>query len=1084
MAIECTSAAYGPPAAHALRDAVARAKGDDPLTPVTVIVPTNYVGVAVRRQLAGGSLGPVAGRGNGIAGVTFLTLYRMAELLGAPRLAATGRRPVSTPVLAAAVRGVLTREPGRFAAVAQHPATEEALVASYRELSRCDADVLDALARTGARAYDLVRICRAVRASLEGAWYDEADLMDAAVEEIAKDTPGLVDLGAIVVYLPLDIAPAAARMLDAASARTAVVVIAGMAGVARADAAVRDTLARLGLAVDEPVVGPEPQRATRIVSVSDPDDEVRTVVRMVVDALRDGVPLDRMAILFGANEPYARLVDEQLAAAGIPHNGAAVRTLAESVLGRALLALLALPDRDFHRHDVMALLASAPIRADGRLVPAARWERISRQIGIVRGGARWDEQLERHVRGLERQLAEELAVPDRDPRPGWFERELDATRRLQAFMRSLQRDLARGATAGATWRELVAWAQGLVRDYVAAGSVPAREGRPERQAWPEAEQQAADKVDAALERLAGLDAVEGPPGLDVFRRTLALQLDDDLGRVGRLGDGILMGHVALGLGLDLDRVFLCGMAEGTFPARVRDDSLLPDTDRRATNGVLPLRAARVDADHARFLAAIAAAQHERVLLFPRGDLRRTTERMPSRFLLDTVEALVGTRLYADDLEHLTAEWFTVVPSFASGIARVHFPATDQEYRLRALLEHWSAGGRVNTHDARRSRRRAGERADLHDSRASTAFTRFDGNLSQLAIPSPTADDVIVSPTRLESWARSPHDYLMEQVLRVEIPELPEETYELSHLDRGSLVHAALDEFLREVLARPAGAPAPGAPWTSADRARLREIAEVLCEQYEAAGLTGRRVFWHRDRQRLLADLDRFLTSDDEERAEHGLTTIATELRFGFRSDSGPAVEIALSDGRTLRFRGAADRVDRAADGMLWVLDYKTGKPSGIDPVDPTSAGTRLQLPVYARAARAAFDSRDSPVGSGTQPAVGAAYWFVSTRGEFKWAELELTDAVEARVDVVLRAIVDGIERGVFPCRLDPPSSWHSSWRTFADPDGRGTRDRYREWERKREAPEVAAYMALAEPGLLELGDAAEVPARRSGAEPA
>ena len=115
--------------------------------------------------------------------------------------------------------------------------------------------------------------------------------------------------------------------------------------------------------------------------------------------------------------------------------------------------------------------------------------------------------------------------------------------------------------------------------------------------------------------------------------------------------------------------------------------------------------------------------------------------------------------------------------------------------------------------------------------------------------------------------------------------------------------------------------------------------------------------------------------------------------------------------------------------------------------------------------------------------MGAAYWFVSTRGEFKWAELALTDAVEARVDVVLRAIVDGIERGVFPCRLDPPSSWHSSWRTFADPDGRGTRDRYREWERKREAPEVAAYLRSPSPAAR-ARRRREVPARGSATEPA
>jgi ATP-dependent helicase/nuclease subunit B len=695
----------------------------------------------------------------------------------------------------------------------------------------------------------------------------------------------------------------------------------------------------------------------------------------------------------------------------------------------------------------MALLASAPVRYQGRFVPAARWERISRQVGIVRGGSRWDEQLERHARGLERQLAEELAVPDREPRPSWFEHEVEATRGLQGFMRDLQRDLSLGTRAATTWRELVAWAQRLVRDYVASA--------PQRDAWPEPEQQAADKVDAALERLAGLDAVEGPPGLDVFRRTLTLQLDDDLGRVGRLGDGILMGHVALGLGLDLDRVFLCGLAEGTFPARVRDDSLLPDSDRRATGGVLPLRSARVDADQARFLAALAAACSERVLLFPRGDLRRTTERMPSRFLLDTVEALVGTRLYADDLQHLEAEWFTAVPSFASGIARVDFPATDQEYRLRALLEHWGAGRQVATHGLVRHDEALASGLECALARASTAFTRFDGNLGQLPIPSPAADGVVVSPTRLESWARSPHDYLMQQILRVEIPELPEEIYELSPLDRGSLVHETLDEFLREVLARPGGAPPPGAPWTTADRARLRELAEARCAEYEASGLTGRRVFWHRDRQRLLADLDRFLTRDEEERADHELTSIATELRFGFRTDSSPAVEITLSDGRVLRFRGAADRVDRGADGMLWVLDYKTGKPSGIDAHDPTSGGSRLQLPVYARAARATFGDTTTPV--------GAAYWFISTRGDFKWAELELTAGVEARVDEVLRAIVDGIEHGVFPCRLDPPDSWRRPWRTFEDPDGRGTRDRYREWERKRGAPELTAYVALAEP---------------------
>src|SRR5690348_17094852 len=63
MPIELVTTPYGRPAAQQLRDAVARHKHDDPLRPVSVVVPTNYVGVAARRMLADGTLGPVTAHG-------------------------------------------------------------------------------------------------------------------------------------------------------------------------------------------------------------------------------------------------------------------------------------------------------------------------------------------------------------------------------------------------------------------------------------------------------------------------------------------------------------------------------------------------------------------------------------------------------------------------------------------------------------------------------------------------------------------------------------------------------------------------------------------------------------------------------------------------------------------------------------------------------------------------------------------------------------------------------------------------------------------------------------------------------------
>ena len=449
-----------------------------------------------------------------------------------------------------------------------------------------------------------------------------------------------------------------------------------------------------------------------------------------------------------------------------------------------------------------------------------------------------------------------------------------------------------------------------------------------------------------------------------------------------------------------------------------------------------------------------------MLLLPRGDLRRTTDRMPSRFLLDTVEALTGSRHYADDLRAIDADWFHQVPSFAAGVARVRFPATEQEHRLRVLLEHTRGGGDVSTSTMRPADSVLDRGLECALARASTAFTRFDGNLAGLPVPSPAGPDAVVSPTRLERWAISPFDYFMEHVLGVEIAELPEEVYELSPLDRGSLVHETLDQFLREVLDRPGGPPAPGTPWSDADRARLHEIAELQCDRFEALGLTGRRVFWDRDHRRILADLDRFLTEDTRVRSDHGLTPLATEFRFGLPEAEWPAIEIVLSDGRRLRFRGAADRVDRDAAGTLLVVDYKTGRSFAVgEEGDPTSGGRKLQLPVYALAAKRAFGNEATPV--------VAAYWFVSSRGEFRWAEVALDEATRLRFDEVLRTIVDGIEQGVFVCSLDPPDSWPRRWRSYADPDMRGTRDRYREWVRKRGSAELASTSRSAEPSAEE-----------------
>ncbi len=306
MALVVTTCEYGPPAAAALHAAIAAAKAGDPLAPVTVVVPSNHVGVATRRLLATGSLGPVAGPGVGVAAITFLTTYRLAELLGAPALAAQGRRPVSTPVLAAAMRAELAGDAGLFEPVKEHPATESALVATYRELRDLSLAALDALAATSRRAAEVVRLHRAVRARLTAAWSDEEDLLLAA----AETDPARVrsELGALLVYLPQRLSRHSAALLRALAEQVPTTVIAARTGIPEADAEVRISLERLG----SPAPGPTDaaplhiaRARTTILTASDGDEEVRGAVRAIVDAVRAGTRLDRIAVLHASPEPYA-----------------------------------------------------------------------------------------------------------------------------------------------------------------------------------------------------------------------------------------------------------------------------------------------------------------------------------------------------------------------------------------------------------------------------------------------------------------------------------------------------------------------------------------------------------------------------------------------------------------------------------------------------------------------------------------------------------------------------------------------------------------------------------------------------------
>ena len=990
---------HGRDATAALAGVIVDVKADDPFAKVTVLVPSNLAGLSARRLLGSGDLG-----GTGIANVDFVTPFRLAELLAPVRT--PGRNPLTNPILAAAVRRVLAENPGRFAPVARHEATEAALVSLYEELSHTLRDTRDALAAASDHGASLIEmyasIVEALRAH-EGE--DDLLLMAASDAEHRADLDAVV--GTLVWWLPDVVSPAVLALVRTLTDRLESHVVVGITGVDEADRLVVEVVERIGSAV--PSLAADVELADRIISVSDADEEVRAVVREVLALLAEGVPLHRIGVFHPRPDPYGRTLVEQLAGSGIAHSGPSRRRLADLMAGRTLLTALDLAHHDYSRVGVMTLAATGPVRDAEGVVPQGRWERISRQAGVVGGLADWAAKLSVRVDLLEQQIVEHDRGDD-----AWAARrhdEIASTRRLGAFVEMVA-GRVEAITLAPSWADKAAASAKLVVDLLGP------ENR--RLHWPDEERDAAQRVDAALARLAVLDRIEPNPTDESFRRAVVAELDTPMGRVGRFGHGLVYGPLTSAIGQDLEAVFVLGMAEGTCPAPRAEDPLLNDGLRScAVADELLTRTGALALQHRAFLAALAAAPPgtptapRRFLTFARGDLRSNRDRIPSRWLLPTASAMARGRVSTARFSSLDVAGVEVIASYAAGLLNDR-PFTDAaEHETASMHRFVRAGGDPATHPAADGAVARG--LDAAASRDAPRFTEWDGDLAgaDLELPGQSRP---ASATRLQTWAACPFKYFLNQVLGLRDRDDPDEIVEIDARHRGSLMHEILEQFVRWAIDdRPDGPPVPAEAWNDDDRAQMATFAHEVMSSYETLGVTGRPLTWRLEQERIERELEAWMVADGAERAARGTVPVEVEMPFGF--DDRPPLELTTAAGRVLRFHGYIDRVDRTSTGDLVVYDYKSSKSGTYRDLadDPVDAGATLQLGLYAEAAKA----QHAP-----DAAVDARYWLMTTRGGNEKPGYPWTDDRRARFLDVAEAIVDGIEAGAFPAN---PGEYDAYW---------------------------------------------------------
>lgn len=781
--------------------------------------------------------------------------------------------------------------------------------------------------------------------------------------------------------------------------------------------------------------------AVAFVSAPGEAREALEIARAARRLAGEGIRFDRMAIVLRDPTRYAAHLEEAFGRADIPlHSRRGTRR--PSPAGRAFVALLRTAREGLSARRFAEYLAfgqvpreqadGAPPSARGRFVPVddeyARigaelrvspdseldelpplepgaqvtggglrapraWERILVETAVLGTMDRWRRRLAGRAHELDDAIAEaEREEPER----------VDKLRSERALLEGLSRFAMPLLEQLAALPEGAGWSRWLVALRELAERA-LRRPDPVLMALSE------------LEPLASLESGE-PVSLDDVLLVLEPRITTFADHPGAPAAGaVLVASPDDLAGLDFDVVFVAGLAEKVFPARIAEDPLLLDTLRARIDDVLPQNAERAQLERFRLISAVGAARTRVVFSYPRLDVQASRPRTPSFYLLELWRAKNGTLPRAEELSRHAADALD---------ARLGWPAPrdpeqaldDVEHdlglldRLLAAPEEESTGlARFllgeNPHLGRALRARA-ERWNKKKWYPSDGFVADSPeSLAALAGHQPSARSF--SPTALQHFSACPYRFYLQAVVRLAPREEPEPAYELNPLQRGSLVHQIQFELLLGL--RDEGL-LPLDPARTAEASALLEqtVERVTASKEDELAPAIPRV-WEDQIAELRTDVRewfRRLTLQEEFRPEF------FELAFGLpdhgeerdpRSQNEP---VAIDAG--LKLRGSIDLVEKNAQGVYRATDYKTGKVRAADG-DVIKGGAILQPVMYALVLEKMLGEPGLPAN-----VVGGQLSYCTYAGGFKDVPVELNDEARESAAQLGRALGGALQNGFLP----------------------------------------------------------------------
>lgn len=704
-------------------------------------------------------------------------------------------------------------------------------------------------------------------------------------------------------------------------------------------------------------------------SYSDMDDEVRSVLRLIATDLESGVAPGEIGIIVPSRDTYVGLIQKHARQSNIALSGASSFLLSDLPQIRVLLELLEFAGKQLAHEQLVDLLSLGVLKSP-LLNPLPSTRALERALRV--DGA----------------LAEDSDSEPVDTSNNGNEGPGDPSAKIYLeFKAELEKRLS-GIATSKSFSAQIAAIEVFVSDFL----------RVPKEIYVEGTKVELALVLGELLNLSRFDMGLTEPNLRMIVDAISEEAASSSLNLEKLGNGVSIQTSQEALGRSLAKLYCLGMAEGLTPRKYREDPLLSNIARAELGIQETTTLARIESDLNTFAMVLQASISEPILSYPRGDLRAGGDRPVSRWVSidENLNESVGA---------------SYIGGLGSGsLDSANTALNVGEWTIRRILAQESIAENSQVAQKLEARRM------LLESRnpVNPAWNEYNGNLAEISEKvSARFYGKPQSSSGLEKWIKNPIEYLMTNLLGVDVLEDIDGSKRMQANVKGSIVHNALEDWVNEILEAKTDEQ-----WLWSIEALLAK-AEIHLEEARAAHPAWLPIIFEADSELIKYELSevhrQYLIPEKDEWKFR-----SAELAFGFdpgrEPNTLPPIEIQIDAGHTLLLRGKIDRVDEQDnEGVLnlRVIDYKTGSKDGlIRALKPSGQYIqKIQLPIYGKLAKKLMGEQKELLAG----EAALMYWFVSARNDFAVSEpTKLSGDLEEIFDRTMIQIANHISSGVFP----------------------------------------------------------------------